>query len=226
MHLADLVGQGVLSQGMADFLDLAVRGRKNIVVSGPAGSGRSTLLGALARAAEGERIVLVEEAEELDLGEGPWVALVARGTGAREAITNALRLRPERLVVGDVRGAEAFEVVSAVAGGAAATLCAVIAGSARDALTRLESLARLAAEAPSPGVLADELARGVHLVVHLARTAEGDVRVAEIAEVAAGQGSGVPPNVQAVFTGAGARFQPTGHVPVWAEAAQQSMFRA
>ena len=111
--------QGLLSQGMADFLDLAVKSRRNIVVSGPAASGRSTLVTALARAAdEGERIVSVEEAEELDLGDGPWIPLVGgRGRKARDALNNALRLKPERLIVGDVRGAEALDLIGALAGG-------------------------------------------------------------------------------------------------------------
>src|SRR5581483_5214857 len=74
--LADLVGEGLLSQSMADFLDLAVKSRRNIVVSGPPGSGRSTVLQALARAAEGERVVSVEEAEEIDLGDGHWIPLL------------------------------------------------------------------------------------------------------------------------------------------------------
>ncbi len=220
VRLNDLVGQGLLSQGMADFLDMAVKARRNIVVSGPAASGRSTLVAALARAAdEGERIVSVEEAEELDLGDGPWIPLVGgRGAKARDAVNNALRLKPERLVVGDVRGAEALDLVSALAGGCDGCVCAVQAGSTRDAVARLTAMARLAPEAPSAEVLADELTRGVHVMVHLMRTAEGEVRVGEIAEM-------TPMGVQAVFKAEGGRFAPTGHVPSWAEGAPPSTFR-
>src|SRR5262249_3969289 len=74
--LTDLVGQGFLSQGMADFLELAVKGRRNLVISGPSGSGRTTLISALLRNNDGARLVSVEEAEELDLGEGAWTPLV------------------------------------------------------------------------------------------------------------------------------------------------------
>jgi len=220
VRLGDLVGQGLLSQGMADFLELAVKARRNIVVSGPAASGRSTLVTALARAAdEGERIVSVEEAEELDLGDGPWIPLVGgRGQKARDALNNALRLKPERLVVGDVRGAEALDLIGALAGGCDGCVCAVQAGSPRDAVARLTAMARLAPEAPPAEALGDELTRGVHVIVHLTRTAEGEVRVGEIAEM-------TTMGVQAVFKAEGGRFAPTGHVPSWAEGAPPSTFR-
>jgi pilus assembly protein CpaF len=193
VRLGDLVGQGILSQGMADYLDNAVKGRRNIIVSGPAASGRSTLVTALARAAdEGERIVSVEEAEELDLGDGPWIPLVGgRGAKARDALNNALRLKPERLVVADLRGAETLDLVGALAGGCDGCICAVHAGSPREAVARLVAMARLAPEAPAAEALNEEIARGVHVIVHLGRTTEGEARVSEIAEVG-------PMGVQAV----------------------------
>jgi pilus assembly protein CpaF len=222
-RLVDLVAQGLLSQPMADFLDYAVKARKNLVVSGPAASGRSTLLAALARTGdEGERIVSVEEAEELDLGDGPWIPLVGgRGPHAREALSHALRLRPERLVVGDMRGPESLDFVGALAGGLDGCLCTVQAGSAREALARIASMARMAPEAPSLEALNDEIARGLHLVVHLARGVEGELRVSEISEVG-------PTGVQTVFSfkpDGGGRFTATGHVPGWAEGAPPSLFR-
>jgi pilus assembly protein CpaF len=218
-RLADLVSQNLLSQSMADFLELAVKQRRNVIVSGPAGSGRSTLLAAMARAAdEGERIVSVEEAEELDLGDGPWIQLVGgRGPSVRHAVNNALRMRPERLVIGDLHGAEALDVVGALAGGADGCLCALQAGSPREALARLASMARLAAEAPGLEALNDEIARGVHLVVQTSRGADQELRVSEVAEV-------TPSGPQPVFTHAGGRFAASGHVPAWAENAP-SLFR-
>jgi pilus assembly protein CpaF len=226
-RVADLVGEGLMSQGMADVLELAVRNRRNIVVSGPAGSGRSTVLAALARAAGDERIVSVEEAEELELGDGAWIPLIGRGAQARQAIGYALRLKPERLVVGDVRGAEALDVVSALAGGTDGAMFVVQAGSARDALVRLEAMARMAAEAPGTGALNAEIGRGVQVVVHLTRTAEGELRVGEIAEVTAGTDG---PVLHTVFSfrpdAAGGRFAASGHIPAWAEGAPPSTFRA
>ena len=232
-RIADLVSEGVMSQGMADFLELALKQRRNVVISGSAGSGRSTVLAALARAVAetGARVVSVEEAEELDLADSgsPWIALIGRGAQARTAIGNAVRLRPERLVVGDVRGAEALELLAALTGGADGCIAAVQGGSPREALQRLSSMARLAAEAPAPEVIADELGRGVHVVMQLVRAADGETRVGEIAEVTPG-GNGDDPGLQTVFTfkpdTAGGRFAATGHVPGWAEGAPPSTFRA
>jgi pilus assembly protein CpaF len=226
-RIGDLVGEGFLSQGMADFLELAVKARKNIVIAGPAGSGRSTVLAALARAAADERVVSVEEAEELELGDGAWMPLIGRGPQARQAISYALRLRPERLVVGDVRGAEALDLVAAMAGGQDGVMSVVQASSPRDALMRLESMARLAPEAPTAAALGGEMGRAVQVIVQLARTAEGELRVAEIAEVLPGEGAAA---CHTVFTykpdAAGGRFAATGHVPSWAEGAPPSTFRA
>jgi pilus assembly protein CpaF len=224
-RLADLVGEGVLTQNMADFLELAVKARRNVIVSGTVGSGRSTMLNALGRAlvADGERVVSIEETEELDFGEGAHVALVGRGPHARHAMQAAMRLRPDRLVVGDLRGAEALDMVTAMVGGADGGLCGVQAASTRDALQRVVQLARLAPEAPSAEVLREETGRGAHLVVHMTRTNDGEPRVGEVAEVSNGE-------LTAVFTfkpdAAGGRFSPTGHVPGWAEGAPPSMFRA
>jgi pilus assembly protein CpaF len=218
-RLSELVGQGFLSQGMADFLELAVKGRRNVIVSGPAGSGRTTLLSAMARSAEAGKVVSVEEAEEIDLGDGPWTALIGSGGHARSALGLALRMRPDHLVVGDVRGPEAFDLIAAMAGGADGILCAVTAGSARDAAARLEAMARLAPEAPSGKALAEEIARGTHVVVQLGRSPEGEPRVVEIVD-----GPSDP-----IFTfkpEGGGRFAATGHVPAWAEGASPAMFRA
>jgi pilus assembly protein CpaF len=223
--LSDLTGDGVLSQGMADFLELALKQRRNILVSGPSGSGRTTLLGALGRTVIdwGERVATVEEAEELDLGEGAHVALVGRGAQARLALQAAMRMRPDRVIVGDLRGAEALDLLAAMSSGAEGCVCSVQAGSARDALARLAHLAHLAGEAPSVDTLRQELARGVQVIVQLGRSAEGEPRVTEISEVDGER-------VQAVFTykpdAAGGRFAPTGHVPAWADGAPPSTFRA
>jgi pilus assembly protein CpaF len=221
-RMADLVGQGFLSQGMADFLELAVKGRRNLVVSGPAGSGRTTLISALMRGTDGARVVTVEEAEELDLGDGAWTPLIGAGGRARDAVGLGLRMRPDHLVIGDVRGPEAFDLVAAMAGGTDGIVCAVTAGSARDAAGRMAHLARLAPEAPETKTLSDEIARGVHVVVHLGRSPDGEPRVVEIVDSSGGDGS------EPVFTfkaEGGGRFAATGHVPAWAEGASPAMFR-
>jgi pilus assembly protein CpaF len=224
VRLADLVNEGVMTQPMADSIELALKSRRNLIVCGPSGSGRSSLLQALARTAAewGDRIVSVEDQEELEV-EGAHVALVGRGAQARQAMQAAMHMRPDRLIVGDVRGPEAFDLVAAMAAGADGTLCAVQAASSRDAIARLAQLARLAPEAPSAETLREEVARAVHVIVHLARTATGETRVGEISEVEGGQ-------IHAVFTfkpdAAGGRFAATGHVPAWTDGAPPSSFRA
>ena len=225
-RLSDLAQQGVLSPGMADFLDLAIKQRRNVIVAGVAGSGRSTVIGALARATDGQRVVLVEESAELDGGDLPWISLSGAGGDARRAISAALRMKPERLVIGDVRGAEALDVVAAFAGGVDGCIVGVTATSSRDALARLSSSARLAADAPTVQVIEAELGMGAHLVVLLGRAGEG-IRVLEVAEVSS---SADGPVATAVFSlrgdGAAARFAASGHVPAWAEGAPASIFRA
>jgi pilus assembly protein CpaF len=226
-RLADLVSQGMLSQQMGDFLDLAVRGRRNILVAGPGGSGRSTLLAALARAAEGERVVSVAESDELDPGEGTWTALVGRGAAAGRALGQALRFRPQRLVVDDVRGAEALELVSALAAGFDGTAFALQAASPREAVLRLQSMARLAEGAPSSAALAEEIGRAVQVVVQLGRSLEGEPRVVEISDITEGGVDGAL--MTPVFSfrpEGGGRFTLSGHVPAWAEGAPPSIFRA
>ncbi len=225
-RLPDLAQTGMLSPGMADFLDLAVRSRRNIIVAGVGGSGRSTLIGALARATEGQRVVIVEEAGELDGGDLPWISVSGAGQDARRAFGAALRLKPERLIVGDVRGAEALDVLAAMAGGLDGMIVGITAASSRDALARVVASARLAPEAPSAQVLEAELAAGAHLVVVLGRSSEGEPRVLEISEVAGGaEGFSVSPVFSLRNDGASSRFVASGHVPAWADGAPASMFR-
>jgi len=120
-----------------------------------------------------------------------------------------------------MRGAEALDFVGALAGGLDGCLCAVQAGSAREALARIASMARMAHEARSLEAINDEIAPGLSLVVQLARGVEGELRVSEISEIGGG-------GVQPVFSfkpEGGGRFAATGHVPAWAEGAPPSLFR-
>jgi pilus assembly protein CpaF len=217
--VAGLVAAGALSQGMADLLDVALQRRRNILVSGPAAA-RASVLAALGRQAAlaGERVVAIDDGEELDPGDAPggWTTL-AGGAHAIEALWSALRLRPERLIIGEVRGREALDMVTALAAGVDGVLCGVVAHSPREAVARVEALARLHPSAPSHEALRDELGRAVHVIVQVAG-AEGGARVVEITEVAGGK-------LQPIFRGDGGRFQPTGHVPAWAEGAAPSTFR-
>jgi pilus assembly protein CpaF len=190
--LADLISSGALSAEMADFLTTCIQARRNIVVCGAPGSGKSSLLTALAAASpEGERIVSVEEVAEMSLAREDWIALEAKpseGNGATPIdlgalLRGALRMRPDRLVVGDVRGGEALELVQAMASSADGTIAVVSGEGARGALVRLTSMARLAAPGSSLQALRELVACAVDVVVHVARYADGVYRVASIEEI-------------------------------------------
>jgi pilus assembly protein CpaF len=191
-NLGDLVQSGALSAEMADFLTTCIQARRNIVVCGAPGSGKSNLLAALATASpEGERIVSVEEVAEMSLAREDWIALEAKpseGNGATPVdlsllLRGALRMRPDRLVVGDVRGPEALELIQAMASSADGTIAVVAGEGARGALGRLTSMARLGAPGASLQALRELVACAVDVAVHVARYADGVYRVASIEEV-------------------------------------------
>jgi pilus assembly protein CpaF len=190
--LAELITSGALSAEMADFLTTCIQARRNILVCGAPGSGKSSLFAALAAASpEGERVVSVEEVAELSLTREDWIALEAKpseGNGAAPIdlgvlLRGALRMRPDRLVVGDVRGGEALELVQAMASAADGTVAVVGGEGARGALGRLTSMASLAAPGASFQALRELVACAVDVVVHVARYADGVYRVASIEEV-------------------------------------------
>lgn len=216
-RLSDLVNQNVLSGAMSEFLEVCMRERRNLVVSG---YGRLVMLGALGGAtAAGARVITVEPVSELDLSgtNSAWIGLFARGQEMRQVIGQAVRMHPDHLLVTDVRGPEAFEVAACLAGGQGVVV-GVDAASAREALGRLESLARLSGESPSRKALREELANAVNLAVHVGRTASGAYRVMEISEVTLAEEGGI--DLIPVFTfkpeGGDGQFVATGHVPAFA----------
>ena len=192
LTLSDMISRGALSPEMADFLTTCVAARRNLLVCGAAGAGKSALLAALATAApEGERIVSVEEVSELALGREDWIALESRpsdGNGVAAVnlgtlLRGALRLRPDRLVVGDIRGGEALDLVQAMAASADGTLASVAGEGARPSLARLTAMARLAAPGASVQAMRELVSCAVDVVVHMARYADGVYRIASIEEV-------------------------------------------
>lgn len=190
--LPDLIEQKAVSAQICSFLQTAVSARQNIIVCGAPSSGKSAVLSALAAAAPaGERIVSVEEVAELSLDREDWVGLESRpgdGNGLspvsmERLLRGALRMRPDRLVVADVRGGEALELVSAMASSNDGALASVSGDSPAAALARLTAMARLASPGAAVDALRELIACAVDVIVHVARYADGIFRVAQIAEV-------------------------------------------
>jgi pilus assembly protein CpaF len=189
---ADLVELCTWSPPLRDFLAQAVRARLSILVSGGTGSGKTTTLNALSSfVPEGERIVTIEDTAELRLQQPHVVRLEARppsveGRGEvtiRRLVRNALRMRPDRIVVGEVRGPEALDMLSAMSTGHDGSLCTVHAGSPAEALRRLETLALMAGLGLPHAAIREQVADAVNLVVHQARVGGGARRVVAVAEV-------------------------------------------
>jgi pilus assembly protein CpaF len=189
---AELVAIGTLTAEMSERLAAAVRERRSLLISGGTGSGKTTLLNALSSfVAPSERVVTIEDAAELRLQQPHVVRLESRpasveGRGEvtiRDLLRNALRMRPDRIVIGEVRGPEALDLLTALNTGHRGALSTVHANSPADALRRLETLALMAGVGLSQTAIREQLGRGFELVAHLERFPDGHRAVTEIAEV-------------------------------------------
>jgi pilus assembly protein CpaF len=188
----ELVALGTLTAEQRQLLEEAVAARRSVLVSGGTGSGKTTLLNALSSfIGAGERVVTIEDAAELRLQQPHVVRLESRPAGVegrgevtiRDLLRNALRMRPDRIVIGEVRGVEALDLLTALNTGHDGALSTVHANSPADALSRLETLVLMAGVGLSHATVAEQVRRGIDLVVHLQRRADGSRRVSEIAEV-------------------------------------------
>ena len=188
----EMVTSGTWSPPLHDLLRAAITARLNVLVSGGTGSGKTTTLNALsAFIPAGERIVTVEDAAELRLQQPHVVRLEARpasleGRGevtVRTLVRNALRMRPDRIIVGEVRGAEALDMLSAMSSGHDGSLGTVHAGSPAEALRRVETLALMADLGLPHAAIREQVAGALDLVVHQARQADGSRRVVAVGEV-------------------------------------------
>jgi pilus assembly protein CpaF len=190
--LEDLVANGTMPAAVASFLADCVRAKAAVLVSGGTGSGKTTTLNALSGAIpDGERIVTVEDAAELALRQEHVVRLEARppnveGRGEvtiRALVRNALRMRPDRIVVGEVRGGEALDMLSALTTGHEGSLTTVHATSASEALRRIETLALMADVGLPHEAIRDQVGAALELVVHQRRMPDGSRAIACVAEV-------------------------------------------
>ncbi len=190
--VGDLVAVGTFDEDVARLLEACVAGHRNVVVAGGTGSGKTTLLNALSSfIPAGERIITIEDAKELQLAQGHVVSLEARpanveGRGEvtiRDLVRNSLRMRPDRIVVGEVRSGEALDMLQAMNTGHTGSLTTVHANSPRDALARLETLVLMAGYDLPVRAIREQLASAIDLVVQMARGPDGTRRVTHLTEV-------------------------------------------
>jgi len=202
----ELLNLGMMSPAMLQFLEIAVKARLNVLISGGTGAGKSTLLGGLAEVIpDNERIVTIEDTAELVLEQEHVVRMETRppnieGRGritARDLVMNSLRMRPDRIIVGEVRGAEALDMLQAMNTGHDGSLTTIHANSPRDALSRLETLVLMAGmELPSRAVR-EQVTSAIQLLVHVRRCEDGVRRVETITEITGLEGN--TPLLQDIF---------------------------
>jgi len=195
--LETMVGQGNISAEMAQFLDIAARCRVNILISGGTGSGKTTLLNAISRHIDSdERIITIEDSVELRLQQPHVVQMETRppnieGVGhipQRELVRNALRMRPDRIIVGEVRGNEAFDMLQAMNTGHDGSMSTVHANTPRDALFRLENMVLMASANLPLRALRAQIASAINIVVQIERMRDGVRRIERICEISGMEG--------------------------------------
>jgi pilus assembly protein CpaF len=223
-----------LTEGMLELLSAMVKGRLNILVSGGTGAGKTTLLNVLSGfIPNSERIVTIEDAAELQMKQEHVVRLETRppnieGKGAvrqRQLVINSLRMRPDRIVVGEVRGEEAFDMLQAMNTGHEGSLTTVHANSPRDALARLESMFSMANLNLPERAMRHQIASAIHAVVQIARLADGTRKVISVSEVTGMEGDIIAMQEVFVFERSGIDkdgrvkgiFQGTGIHPKFAD---------
>jgi pilus assembly protein CpaF len=212
LDLNDMIRMGTLTETTVDFLRRCVEAELNILISGGTGSGKTTLLNALSTAVpDDQRIITIEDAAELKLNQRHVLRLESRpsnieGEGAvpiRELVRNSLRMRPDRIIVGEVRGAEALDMLQAMNTGHDGSLSTVHSNSTRDALSRVETMVLMAGYDLPVRAIRSQVASALDLIVHLERLTDGSRRVMQITEVQRMESEVV--TLQDIFT-----FQMTG----------------
>jgi pilus assembly protein CpaF len=236
-----LIEHKALTKDIADMLQMCVSARLNVLISGGTGAGKTTLLNALsAYIPQDERIVTIEDSAELQLQQPHVVRLETRPPNIeskgevtqRDLVRNALRMRPDRIVIGEVRGGEAIDMLQAMNTGHDGSLTTVHANTPRDALTRLETMIQMTGMRLSDRAMRQQIASAINLVVQVARLSDGTRRVTSISEITGMEGETI--TMQEIFqyerTGVDSngmvigRFRPTGIRPRFAERLKTSGF--
>ncbi len=192
LQVTDLIKYKSITPQMAEFLEMVVKAHKNLVISGGTGSGKTTLLNVISSfIQDDERIVTVEDAAELNLTQDHWVQLESRppnleGKGAitiRDLVKNCLRMRPDRIIVGECRAGEALDMLQAMNTGHDGSLTTLHANTPRDALARLETMVLMAGMDLPVKAIREQIASAVHMIVQQTRFSDGSRRVTYISEV-------------------------------------------
>jgi len=234
LRMAMLIENKALTKDIADMLQMVVTARLNVLISGGTGAGKTTLLNALsAYIPENERIVTIEDSAELQLQQPHTVRLETRppnieGRGEvtqRDLVRNALRMRPDRIVIGEVRGGEAIDMLQAMNTGHDGSLTTIHANTPRDALSRLETMIQMTGMRLSDRAMRQQVASAINIVLQVARLSDGSRRVTSISEITGMEGETI--TMQEIFqyerTGVDSqgqvlgRFRPTGIRPRFAE---------
>jgi pilus assembly protein CpaF len=234
LRMPRLIENQALTADMAAMFDMCVNARLNILISGGTGAGKTTLLNALsAYIPANERIVTIEDSAELQLQQPHVVRLETRppnieGKGEvaqRDLVRNALRMRPDRIVIGEVRGGEAIDMLQAMNTGHDGSLTTIHANSSRDALSRLETMIQMTGMRLSDRAMRQQIASAINMVVQVARLSDGTRRITSISEITGMEGDII--TMQEVFTYERkgidndgrviGRFKPTGVRPRFAE---------
>ena len=234
LRMNSLIENRAMTREIADMLEMCVKARLNILISGGTGAGKTTLLNALsAYIPEDERIVTIEDSAELQLQQPHVVRLETRppnieGRGEvtqRDLVRNALRMRPDRIVIGEVRGGESIDMLQAMNTGHDGSLTTIHANTPRDALTRLETMIQMTGMRLSDRAMRQQIASAINMVVQAARLSDGTRRVTSISEVTGMEGETI--TMQEIFQfertsvdregRVVGRFRPTGIRPRFAE---------
>lgn len=212
LKMSDILAFGTLTQNMAKILEGLISTRLNVLISGGTGTGKTTLLNILSEFISGkERIVTIEDSAELQMKQEHVVRLETRppnieGKGEvtqRDLVRNTLRMRPDRIIVGEVRGGEALDMLQAMNTGHDGSLSTLHSNTARDALTRLETMVLMAGMDLPERAIREQIASAINVVVHLSRLSDGSRKIVSISEITGMEGSTIV--MQDIF-----RFERTG----------------
>jgi pilus assembly protein CpaF len=238
LRMAMLIEKGAVTKEIAEMFEMCVRARLNVLISGGTGAGKTTLLNALsAFIPEDQRIVTIEDSAELQLQQPHVVRLETRppnieGRGEitqRDLVKNALRMRPDRIVIGEVRGGEAIDMLQAMNTGHDGSLTTIHANTPRDAVSRLETMIQMTGMRLSDRAMRQQIASALDLVIQAARLSDGSRRITSISEITGMEGETITMQEIFQFERKGVdqngkvigRFRPTGVRPRFAERLKQ-----